>query len=142
MAEGGKKEVEKLKDQEDYHDGFPVFNVPQCTCGVQARVMVAWTEKNPERRFFRCSKPMGSQCTFFKWYDEEYAPHLKYMLYNMKKKIDMLQKEGEKLRGDLFYLKYLSDHSSVLDAIAMENELKKYTRSGAERVQGEASESA
>ncbi|XP_050225956.1 uncharacterized protein LOC126675365 [Mercurialis annua] len=127
MAEELSEDI--LKNQEDYADGFPIFNVPKCKCGMEARVMVSWTVKNPGRRFFRCAKPKvygeAKPCPFFRWYDEEYAPHIKHMLYTMKKSNEELHKEGEKLRGDVFELKYLIDKASIIDAISMEDELIK-----------------
>ncbi|XP_055960160.1 uncharacterized protein At4g04775-like [Mercurialis annua] len=113
--------------EEDYVDGFPVCNVPKCKCGLEAKVMVCWTEKHPGRRFFRCpnAKMRVNRCPFFMWYDEEYAPHLKHMLYTMKRSNGELQKEGEKLRGDVFELKHLIDRASIIDAIEVEDELLK-----------------
>ncbi|XP_050208271.1 uncharacterized protein LOC126657605 [Mercurialis annua] len=100
---------------------FFVFDVPKCKCGVNAKVMVAWTEKNPGQRSFRCS---NRKCSFFNWYDEEYAPHIKNMLNSLKKEKEILQKEGEVIKGDLFYQKFLNERCTVLDSIAMESELE------------------
>ncbi|RID56187.1 hypothetical protein BRARA_G03403 [Brassica rapa] len=45
-----------------------------CYCGIPAKISQAWTEKNPGRRFYGCEKyKSGSDCKFFKWFDEEEA---------------------------------------------------------------------
>ncbi|XP_050215425.1 uncharacterized protein At4g04775-like [Mercurialis annua] len=113
----------ETKNQEEYAAPFPVYDVPKCKCGIDAKVMVAWTEKNPGRRFFRCPNWRAKQCSFFSWYDEEYAPHIKHMLNSLKKQKEALQKEGEVIKGDLFYQKFLNDRCTVLDSIAMETEI-------------------
>ncbi|XP_050222944.1 uncharacterized protein LOC126673032 [Mercurialis annua] len=127
--------IDTFNNQEDYVDPFPVFDVPNCKCGVEAKVMVAWTEKNPGRRFFRCANWKSRQCTFFSWYDEEYAPHIKHMLTTMRREKEALLREEEKLKGELFYQKYLNNRSTVLDSIAMETEIEQLTGNTARMIE-------
>ncbi|CAN8252256.1 unnamed protein product [Cochlearia groenlandica] len=44
-----------------------------CFCGKSARVLQAWTDDNPGRRFYRCADSK-SRCNFFQWLDVE-KPH-------------------------------------------------------------------
>ncbi|XP_050214120.1 uncharacterized protein LOC126680291 [Mercurialis annua] len=107
---------------EETFDGvIPVTENSNCKCGKKAKLLVSWSEKNPGRRFFRCE---GKQCSYFMWYDEEYAHHIKTMLNHLKRQESVLTKETEYLRGEVFRLKYLMDHASTLDAIDMEKKLK------------------
>ncbi|EFJ49089.1 hypothetical protein VOLCADRAFT_104521 [Volvox carteri f. nagariensis] len=48
----------------------PQSNAPSCQCGQPCIRRVSTTGKNPGRAFFKCAKPQGDQCNFFKWEDE------------------------------------------------------------------------
>lgn len=45
-------------------------NIPPCQCGQPCVRRVSNTGKNPGRAFFKCPKPQGEQCNYFKWEEE------------------------------------------------------------------------
>ncbi|XP_050231280.1 uncharacterized protein LOC126680240 [Mercurialis annua] len=112
-----------MSDETKYEGVIPAGDIPNCKCGTKARLFVSWSDKNPGRRFFRCE---GGRCSYFYWYDEEYAPHLKVMLRNLKCGQTALSKEVEYLRGEVFRLKYIMEHASTLDSVQMEKQLKEF----------------
>jgi len=43
-----------------------------CPCGAgPAKVLTSYSERNPNRRFYRCPKPRGEDCSFFQWVDSQ-----------------------------------------------------------------------
>ncbi|GLC36475.1 hypothetical protein PLESTB_000152200 [Pleodorina starrii] len=48
----------------------PATNAPSCQCDQPCIRRVSNTGKNPGRAFFKCPKPQGEQCSYFKWEDE------------------------------------------------------------------------
>ncbi|XP_050207831.1 uncharacterized protein LOC126657214 [Mercurialis annua] len=107
--------------EESFDGVVPVSEHSNCKCGKKAKMLVLWSNKNPGRRFFRCEVNL---CSYFMWFDEEYAHHIKVMLRHLKNQERVLTKETEYLRGDVFRLKYLMDHASTLDATGMEKSLE------------------
>ncbi|CAH8346407.1 unnamed protein product [Eruca vesicaria subsp. sativa] len=55
-----------------------IEKVVVCNCNRKAKVVQAWTEDNPGRRFYSCQGRKVStgydSCNFFRWYDVE-KPH-------------------------------------------------------------------
>lgn len=46
-----------------------------CPCGAgPAKVLTSYSERNPNRRFYRCPKPRGEDCSFFQWVDSQPPP--------------------------------------------------------------------
>ncbi|CAI0625615.1 unnamed protein product, partial [Linum tenue] len=64
----------------------------------------SWTEANPGRRFYGCSKyGTDGACNFFRWHDPVVDEHMKFVLLNFHRRIRELEKrqngQGSKANG-------------------------------------------
>ncbi|KAJ1431410.1 Zinc finger, GRF-type [Sesbania bispinosa] len=66
-----------------------------CICGVQCKVKVSRTGKNPGRRFLGCGNYDGvsSHCDFFCWYDPPTPKHCTKVVSDMLRKNEDLLAE-------------------------------------------------
>ncbi|KAJ1377965.1 Zinc finger, GRF-type [Sesbania bispinosa] len=63
-----------------------------CTCGVECKLKVSNTEKNPGRRFFGCGNYDGSSshCDYFCWYDPPPSKYCSKVIAGMLRKNENL----------------------------------------------------
>ncbi|KAL4351750.1 hypothetical protein GQ457_06G019870 [Hibiscus cannabinus] len=70
--------------------------IPKCNCGLDADLRTSWSNANPGRRFFGCSKyGAGRNCNFFLWCDPEIGNRERTVLVGLLKKIRKME-EGRK----------------------------------------------
>ncbi|KAH1120748.1 hypothetical protein J1N35_003908 [Gossypium stocksii] len=68
--------------------------IPVCYCGNLAKLNMPWSNDNPGRRFFGCTK-FGSgfrkPCRFFSWFDLPLMPHSRFVVLGLLKKVRALE---------------------------------------------------
>ncbi|CAI0552644.1 unnamed protein product [Linum tenue] len=59
-----------------------------CFCGDPAVLKTSWTDGNPGRRFFGCSKyGTNGACNYFRWHDPALDEHMKFLVLNFHRRI-------------------------------------------------------
>ncbi|GMI87930.1 hypothetical protein HRI_002462300 [Hibiscus trionum] len=70
--------------------------IPKCDCGVDADLRTSWSNANPGRRFFGCSKyDVCRNCKIFIWCDLEIRNRERIVIVGLLKKIRKIE-EGRK----------------------------------------------
>ncbi|KAK1561157.1 hypothetical protein Q3G72_035038 [Acer saccharum] len=65
---------------------------PNCFCGKRARRCTSWTNSNPGRRLFGCSKFQDDDnCGFFRWYDPPICARSKKIISALLRRISELE---------------------------------------------------
>ncbi|KAH0668707.1 hypothetical protein KY289_023200 [Solanum tuberosum] len=81
----------------------------KCQCGIATRIFTAFTPTNAGRRFYKCSKPNGYKCDYWKWVDDPLHPRVANLIHNLKKENDNLHSEKKDLETRMADLeKYLA----------------------------------
>ncbi|KAJ1375737.1 Zinc finger, GRF-type [Sesbania bispinosa] len=77
-----------------------------CKCGVQCKMMVSQTVKNPGRRFLGCGNYNGSSshCDFFYWYDPPATKHCTKVFSGLTAKNENLMAELKSLKETMLVL--------------------------------------
>ncbi|KAK4709046.1 hypothetical protein R3W88_029971 [Solanum pinnatisectum] len=57
-------------------------------CGIAMRIFTAFTPTNAGRHFYKCSKPNGYKCDYWKWVDDPLHPRVSNLIHNLKKEND------------------------------------------------------
>ncbi|KAK8478114.1 hypothetical protein V6N13_032707 [Hibiscus sabdariffa] len=67
--------------------------IPICRCGLEAKVVVSWTDDNPGRRFYGY-KNYGreSHCRFFAWYDAPLTPRARVVIVGLLRKVKKMER--------------------------------------------------
>ncbi|KAK8588904.1 hypothetical protein V6N13_087797 [Hibiscus sabdariffa] len=79
--------------------------IPKCNCGQDADLKTSWSNVNPGRRFFDCSKyGVGRNCNFFMWCDPEIGNRERIVLVGLLKKIRKMEDGRKKERMFLDFL--------------------------------------
>ncbi|KAG6468846.1 hypothetical protein ZIOFF_073539 [Zingiber officinale] len=83
-------------------------------CGLRATLQTSWTESNPGRRFFSCSKYRQRGCGFFLWHDPELSERSKTIINELKMHNKKLKLEINELKKCTSY-EGTGDYNDVLD---------------------------
>ncbi|KAK8538933.1 hypothetical protein V6N12_034637 [Hibiscus sabdariffa] len=67
--------------------------IPICRCGLEAKVVVSWTDDNPGRRFYGC-KNYGRESHFrlFTWYDAPLTPRARVVIVGLLRKVKKMER--------------------------------------------------
>ncbi|KAG5611888.1 hypothetical protein H5410_023169 [Solanum commersonii] len=85
------------------------LSMVKCQCGIVTRIFTAFTPTNAGRHFYKCSKPNGYKCDYWKWVDEPLHPRVANLIHNLKKENDYLHREKKGLEMRIADLeKYLA----------------------------------
>ncbi|KAK8627952.1 hypothetical protein V6N13_063667 [Hibiscus sabdariffa] len=67
-----------------------------CDCGNKCPMWTAWKNSpNLGRRFFSCPNYRTKDCGFLRWVDEPLSESARFLIYELKKENDTLQKLSE-----------------------------------------------
>ncbi|KAH0638910.1 hypothetical protein KY285_035496 [Solanum tuberosum] len=68
-----------------------------CQCGIATRIFTAFTLTNAGRCFYKCSKPNGYNCDYWKWVDDPLHSRVTNLIHNFKKENNNLHREKKAL---------------------------------------------
>ncbi|PKI71664.1 hypothetical protein CRG98_007987 [Punica granatum] len=76
---------------------------PKCFCGIDAKLKISHTVRNPHRLFYNCSKSFDTQCGFFLWADEPEQTGEKHLdeLNLIRNECIRLQRRVEELQEEI-----------------------------------------
>ncbi|RAL43945.1 hypothetical protein DM860_014082 [Cuscuta australis] len=77
------------------------LEVPTCKCGNEMRIMTAWTDSNPSRRFLNCAGNGWRRCKDWEWVDPPMCDRSMNIIPSLLKRINTLEGENEQLRVHL-----------------------------------------
>ncbi|XP_027183955.1 uncharacterized protein LOC113782254 [Coffea eugenioides] len=88
---------------EKYYSGD---NIVRCYCQEQCRIVTAWTEANPSRRFHGC-RNYGKRgaCRFFLWYDPPIPQKMKNIMGALLRDLRSVERENAALLIEMNKLK-------------------------------------
>ncbi|CAL1377189.1 unnamed protein product [Linum trigynum] len=70
---------------------------PFCHCGEPTDLKTSWTEANPGRRFYGCSRyGTNGACNYFRWLDPALDENMRNVLLNFHRRIRELEKRQNK----------------------------------------------
>ncbi|XP_060180333.1 uncharacterized protein LOC132610091 [Lycium barbarum] len=94
-----------------------------CNCDIAARIFTAFTHVNAGRHFYKCARPNGFKCGFWKWIDELLHPRVGDLIHNLKKENDSLKREKKALEIDLekFLASDIEEKCGEEDEISVSN---------------------
>ncbi|XP_060216953.1 uncharacterized protein At4g04775-like [Lycium barbarum] len=73
----------------------------KCNCGTIAKHLTSSTPSNPERKFYKCSRPKGNSCGFWEWEDELFPKIQWNNVQNLTSSLDAVKIERDKLQEEL-----------------------------------------
>ncbi|WMV08844.1 hypothetical protein MTR67_002229 [Solanum verrucosum] len=92
-----------------------------CQCGIATRIFIGFTPTNVVRRFYKCSKPNGYKCDYWKWVDDPLHPRVANFIHDLKKENDNLHREKKALETGMVILKVfgidIEENCECLDEI-------------------------
>ncbi|KAH0728118.1 hypothetical protein KY284_003983 [Solanum tuberosum] len=92
-----------------------------CQCGIATRIFTGFTPTNVVRRFYKCSKPNGYKCDYWKWVDDPLHPRVANFIHDLKKENDNLHREKKALETRMVILKVfgidIGENCECLDEI-------------------------
>ncbi|KAK8661824.1 hypothetical protein V6N13_091416 [Hibiscus sabdariffa] len=85
--------------------------IPICRCGLEAKVVVSWTDDNPGRRFYDCKNyRRESHCRFFAWYNAPLTPRARVVIVGLLRKV---KKMGRAKKIELYIYGYALTFSHI-----------------------------
>ncbi|XP_060202944.1 uncharacterized protein LOC132631384 [Lycium barbarum] len=73
----------------------------KCNCGTIAKHLTSSTPNNPGRKFYKCPRPKGNFCGFWKWEDELFPEIQWNNVQNLTSSLDAVKIERDKLQEEL-----------------------------------------
>ncbi|KAH0698560.1 hypothetical protein KY284_012775 [Solanum tuberosum] len=71
----------------------------RCHCGLNALNLMAWTDLNAGRRFYKCPRPKVTSCGYWEWQDkQQLPPRAVTVIMDLKSKLDVMKVERNKLK--------------------------------------------
>ncbi|KAG5579380.1 hypothetical protein H5410_050007, partial [Solanum commersonii] len=90
-------------------DSISNFMMMACFCGEMARCFTSRNPLNPEKRFYRCSKPKIENCGFWRWEDSS-SGNSSIEVNLLKSKLEVATLKMENLRESLNAIKIERDN--------------------------------
>ncbi|KAK4706659.1 hypothetical protein R3W88_033791 [Solanum pinnatisectum] len=72
-----------------------------CQSGIATRIFTYFTPTNVGRRFYKCSKPNGYKCDYWKWVDDLLHLRVANFIHDLKKENNNLHREKKYLPYDI-----------------------------------------
>ena len=70
-----------------------------CYCGIPSQLQISWTEPNPGRRFYGCTRYKSeNDCNFFHWYDPPTPERFRRVINGLLRKSNSQREEIEALQ--------------------------------------------
>ncbi|CAN6247958.1 unnamed protein product [Urochloa humidicola] len=116
----GGRQFEGMGAPVPYHEG-PLAYEPAvlCQCRMKAPRRISWSDDNPGRRYYRCSRAWSSMdCGFFLWMDAEHTPFMKNLLLDLRNAVRRLKKETAEMEPLNHEVAMLKQENQMLE---MEN---------------------
>ncbi|XP_031096991.1 uncharacterized protein LOC116001243 [Ipomoea triloba] len=74
------------------------ISVEVCGCGQEMVLRTSWTNENPGRRYWECSRHKDG---FMRWYDPPMCPRSKRIIPGLLRRINKIEEENVKLKSKL-----------------------------------------
>ncbi|XP_070017205.1 uncharacterized protein [Nicotiana sylvestris] len=82
----------------------------RCHCGFTVLYLIAWSDANVGRRFYKCPRSKVSSCGYFEWNDEELPRRAVMVIKDLKTKLDASKVERNNLTNKV----YLMEHATMV----------------------------
>ncbi|KAG2587970.1 hypothetical protein PVAP13_5NG185900 [Panicum virgatum] len=77
-----------------------------CMCNIKAPRWISWSDDNPGRRYYRCSRARTEgDCGFYVWFDLEHKTFMKNLLFDLRNAVWELRSKAE----DITELKQINE---------------------------------
>ncbi|XP_031127765.1 uncharacterized protein LOC116029862 [Ipomoea triloba] len=74
------------------------ISIQQCECGQEMGLKTSWTNENPGRRYWECSRCKADSRGFVRWYDPPMCPRSKRIIPELLKTLNKTEEENGAMR--------------------------------------------